>query len=169
VTAITVANTDWSIVNAVKSALADATIAGEKAFRTVTIALSQTQAAETQFRRNTPLAAVIYDDTSEADCLEHVKALRVRMTILLAARLHGRTSEATRLKEGLRLVNTAKNAVESGLPADASAWGHGNYYQPQIEWGTPDIERPTDQERAPWVVATLGLTVGATIENATSH
>ena len=172
-TAITVANTEYAIADAIKTSLEGATVKGKAVWKTVAISLSEREAGERLFGRDTPVAAIVYGGTSETLTVDDVPALQIPFTLIFAARLYGTSDEADRLKTGLRLVNAAKNAIESDLPAAvasyATAWGDANHYHPEITWGSPDISRPTDAERAPWVIATLPVTIGAVIDSTTSH
>lgn len=174
-TAITVTNTEYEIAAALKTAFENARISGRKVWETVAVALSETDAVETQLRQNTPVAIIIYDDSPETLTTDNVPGLAVSFTLLFADRLHGDGDDATRLEAGMKLVNAAKNVVESDLPATtarpnfATAWGDDNYYQPQFDWGTPDISKPTDAERTPWVIAKLPVTIGAVITSQTAH
>ena len=172
-TAITVANTESAIVTALKTSLEDATIKGKAVWKTVAVALSESEAHERLFSKNTPIAVIVYSGTTDTLTVQNVPAIEVSFALILAARLRGKSDESDRLKEGLWLTNAAKNAIESDLPAAvtkyATAWGDANHYQAAIDWGNPDISRPTDKERAPWVVATLPVTIGAVIETTTSH
>jgi len=69
--AITVANTDWSIVQAVKTALGDATIDSAVVFQSVAVTTSDAQAGECQFR-DSPIAVLRYVTTRENDSPEDV-------------------------------------------------------------------------------------------------
>lgn len=174
-TAITVTNTEYLIAAAMKTSFENATIDGAKVWKTVAVSLSETEARETLLRQDVPIAIVIYDDTTETLTVGDQPALQVAYTLLFATRLYGDNDDTARMQEGMRIVNAAKNVIESDLPASsgtpsyASAWGMEGYYQPQFAWGTPEISKPTDAERSPWVIARLPLKVGAVLTNQTSH
>lgn len=174
-TAITVANIEYEIIADIKTALTDATAKGKRVWKTVVVSLSEQEALETRLSQNTPVAAIVYETTEEALCVENVPNLEVPITLLLATKVRGSGDDTSKLKEGLRLMNAAKNVIESDLPAStnepthASAGGDENHYHAQIAWGNPSISKPSDDERPPWVVVRLPVTIGAVIETTTSH
>ena len=167
-TAITIANTDWEIVDDVKDALGAATVSGASLFDSVTIAISRAQAQECQFRGGGPNAVVLYHTTVEdSPSPEDNVGLYVRMSIIVARKDAISTlTEATRLQNLLKLINGAKNGVEAGTIANAAGWGDGNYYKRKIEWGTPSI---LGDIRQPWGAAEIPLDVSYVIADSTSH
>jgi hypothetical protein len=164
--AITVANTDWSIVEAVKTALADATIGGAAVFEAVTVTTSDAQAGQCQFH-SSPIAIVHYVTTREDDSPEDTRACCVALRLTLAALVDSAgVDESARLQEALRLKNAAVNAVETDPPADSHAWGDGDHYHRQIEWGRAEVDASADQ---PWVVCRLPVEIGFVLDSPTSH
>ena len=164
--AITVANTDWSVVQAVKTALSDATIDSAAVFRSVAVTASDAQAGECQFR-DSPIAVLRYVTTREDDSPEDVRGCCVVLELVVAAMVEcAATDESSRLQEVLRLKNAAINAVETDAPADSSAWGDGDHYHKRIQWGRPQIDTAVCQ---PWAACKLPLEVGFVLENGTSH
>jgi hypothetical protein len=163
---ITVANTDWSIVQAIKTALGDAAVDSAAVFRSVTVAASDAQSAECQFR-DSPIAILRYVTTREDESPEGVRGCCVVLELVLAAMVEcAATDESSRLQEVLRLKNAAINAVETDAPADSSAWGDGDHYHKRIQWGRPQIDMTV---RQPWAVCRLPLEVGYVLDNGTSH
>ena len=75
--------------------------------------------------------------------------------------------ESDRLKEILRLINGAKNAVETDAPTDATGVAEENFHE-EIEWGEPDIS-PTETARQPWVGCSLPVAFGFGIATPTAH
>ena len=164
--AITVANRDWSIIAAVKTALAEATVGGSPVFESVTVTTSSAQASECQFH-SAPIAILRYVTTREDASPEDVRGCHVALELLFAALVDGAGSdESARLQEVLRLKNAAMNAVETDPPADAHAWGDGDRYQEQIEWGSPQLDVSTDQ---PWAVCRLPVHIGFVLDGPTAH
>jgi hypothetical protein len=162
VSAITVANTDWSIVQAVRTALSDATIDSAA----VTVTTSDAQAGECQFR-DSPIAVLRYVTTRENDSPEDVRGCCVVLELIVAAMVECTAAdESSRLQEILRLKNAAINAVETDAPADSSAWGDGDHYHKRLAWGRPEIDTAVSQ---PWAVCKLPLEVGFVLDNGTSH
>ena len=165
-TAISIANTDWSILDDVKTALSGATAGGEAVFAAVTAGTSDAQAEECQFKAH-PAAIVRYLGTAEHRTPEGHLACAVSLELIVAAKAAaGGTDESARLQEALRLLNAAKNAIHADPPADASAWGDDGRTVRPIDFGPPKID--TDPA-APWAVGRLPLTVGYVLESDTSH
>jgi len=163
---ITVANTDWSLVAGVKSALAAATVDSAAVFESVTVTTSRAQAAECQLTRS-PAAIVRYVTTREDASPEEVRGCRVVLELLLAVLVDSATTdESPRLQEVLRLRNAAINAVETDPPAASHAWGDGDRYQPRIRWSEPEIDASVDR---PWAVCRLGVEIGFVLDAPTAH
>jgi hypothetical protein len=174
-TALTVTNVEYSIAAAMKTAFEDATIDGKRVWETVRIALSEADVSDKYLRQESPVAAIVFDNTTETLTVGNVPAIEAQYTLIFAARLYGDSDDGDRLKEGMRLVNAAKNVIESDLPASptvqnyVTVWGDENHYQSAFNWGNPEISRPTEEEREPWVVAKLPITVGAVLTSTTTH
>ncbi len=165
-TAITVANTDWSIVDAVRDALAGATVAGSAVFDRVSVTTSAEHAVATQLN-STPVAIVRYVSTCETDCPEDVRGGAVSLELILAVAVDDADlDESGRLAEVLRIKNAAVNAVEADPPADACAWGSARAYQPRIGWGRPKIDLSAGQ---PWAICRMPVEIGFAIPAGTSH
>ena len=166
-TAITVANKDWSIISGVASALSGATIGGSDVFNDVTVSTSDEQAKKCQFKTH-PVAVVRYAGSVEDHRPDDERAIVVPLEITVAAKVNtaGTTDESARLQEILRLMNAAKNAVEASPPAVAQATGDNNFYHAKIEWGVPKVDT---HSRQPWAVCTLPVEIATNIDDATSH
>jgi hypothetical protein len=163
---ITVANTDCSILEAVKTALAGATIGGSAVFKSVAVTTSDDQAGQCQFH-SSPIAILRYVTTREDRSPEDVRGCHVALELTLAALVDcAGSDESARLQEVLRLKNAAMNAVESDPPADAHAWGDGDHYHERIEWGAPEIDASAGQ---PWAVCKLPVRIGFVLDSPTSH
>lgn len=166
-TAITVNNTDWAIVSAVKTALAGATLGGQAVFATVSATASARQARQCQQGGRMPEAIVRYVGTAEEACGGGEYFAVVEIEILLAARVARGGDESPALQEALRLVNAAKNAVAAAPPAAAKAVGNEKEFHDALEWGSPRIQAETSE--APWVEAVLPLRVAYPLASATGH
>ncbi len=165
-TAISVANKDWAVVSAVKTALADATISGQAVFAAVGVTTADPQAREAQLTGQGPRAIVRYVATTEDYGLEDARASVVILEILIAAKLPSSADESARLTEILRLKNAALNAVEASPPADAAGWPEGSRFHTPLQWGRPEIDIT---ESAPWVVARLPVKVSLVLEDPAQH
>ena len=165
--AITVANTDWEIIDNLMDALKGVTIEGVRVFSKVTASMSEEQALECHMK-GTPVAVVIYGGTDEFVTPEDVRGCYVSATILVMAKKQSGVDEVGRAKEAFRLTNAAKNAVEISPPSDASAWGDADNYHNKLEWGEPDIDL-TGDEGQPWIVIRLPLEIGFVLATGTSH
>ena len=165
-TAISVANTDWTLVDSVKTALTAATIGGSAVFETVSVTTADAQAVQCQFR-GSPVAILRYVTTREDAGPEDVRGCRAEMELILAARANPATpDESSRLEEVLRLKNAAVNAVEVAAPAVAAAWGDGDHYHRRIRWGNPQIDTSVDR---PWVVCRLPVEIGFVLAGPSAH
>jgi len=165
-TAITVANTDWSIVDDVRDALAAATVSASAVFESVSVTTCDAQAIATRLS-SSPVAVVRYVTTREAACPEDVRGGSVSLEIILAAAVDDADlDESVRLAEILRIKNAAVNAVEADPPADACAWGSARDYQPRIRWGLPKLDLSAGQ---PWAICRMPVEIGFMIPAGTSH
>ena len=167
-TAITVANADWTIVNGVKTALTGATISGSAVWTDVSMTTSQEQAEEAQYDHQSPVAIVRYLGTVEDSRPEDQRGLVVSMEIFLAVKktTAADTDEALRVQEILRLMNAAKNAVEASPPSIAQATGDSNFYHQKIEWGVPRVDT---RSLAPWATCILPVAIATNLDTGTSH
>jgi hypothetical protein len=166
-TDITVANADWEIVEDLATALAVARIDGDAVFSAVAVTTSAQQAKEAQFRGSGARAVLRYVGTGEAESPEGVRACTVSVELILAAKVTSATAdEADRLREILRLVNAAKNAIEAAVPATACYWQQGGTWRDRLQWSSPSIDTA---EMPPWVVGVVPLTVSYTLEGPTAH
>jgi len=165
--AITVANVEWDIIAAVKTALANAAIDGSAVFAAVYVTPSEVEFRQAQMRDH-PVAVVRYLTTEEDSGLDGERNL------LLEAEIHIGTivesddelDDSDRVQEALRLMNAAKNAVESSLPADADAVGDDDFYVEQIAWGQPELDLTSNR---PWARVILPVSFGFRLTSATAH
>ena len=98
-TAITVTNTDWSIVDDVRDALAAAKIASSAVFDSVTVTTCDEQVQANRLSRS-PVAIVRYVTTREIACAEDVRGACVSLEIILATAV-----DDTDLDESARLAD----------------------------------------------------------------
>jgi hypothetical protein len=165
-TAITVANTDWSIIDDVRDALAAASIAAAAVFDSVTVTTCDEQVQANRLSKS-PVAIVRYVTTRESACPEDVRGACVCLEIILAAAVDDAgMDESARLAEILRLKNAAVNAVEAEPPAAACAWGSAQAYQGRIRWGQSRIDLSAGE---PWAICRLPVEIGFVIPAGTSH
>ncbi len=165
-TAITVANTDWEIIEDLDDALTAATIDDVAVFSSVTVTGSLDQAKEAQFAGEFPKVIVRYAGTSEGESPENVRYCAVALELMVTTKSSGGADEAARVQEILRLVNAAKNAVEANPPANACYWGDSNYWHNKLQWGRPKLDTTDNQ---PWITAVIPLEISYTLNSATSH
>ena len=162
---ITVANTDWNIAGAVKTAVSAATIDSSPVFQSVTVAMTREQAMKVQLT-DSPVAIVLYDKTAEDIGVDDERNCVVSLTIILAARLAATPDESARLQEILRLKNAAVNAVEDATIAAASAVGAGDFFAPPIKWQHGEIDTSS---RPPWMICRLPVKIAYRLSSPTSH
>jgi len=153
---ITVANRDWEVIAAVKSALATATLAGQPVFAAVAATTADEQAEEAQLAGPGPRAVVRYAGTTEADLPEDRRACAVAVELLLAGKVAPAADESARVAEALRLKNAAINAVEASPPASATWLDEGRRRRPALAWGPPAIDAGA---LAGWVLVRLPVTI----------
>ena len=166
-TAITVTNTEWAILDDLRQALAAATIDAAAVFGQVSLTTSHQQARQAQFRGTGARAILRYLGTDERESPEGLRACVVSVELLLAKSVPSATAdEGARVQGILRLLNAAKNAIQASPPSEACYWGDGSRWYDRLAWGSPEIDTA---ERPPWASATIGLHIGYTLDNATSH
>ena len=154
--AITVTHNDWAVVDAVKTALAEATIDAQGVFQSVTATTCEDQARQCQFTAS-PAAIVRYRGTDEQAWPDQIVRSVVGMELMLAVKIDSPANdESDRLEEVLRLVAAAKIAILAAPPPEACAWGEGASFSAGIEFGRVEIDTT---ERDPWAVAVLGVSV----------
>ncbi|MCE5325319.1 MAG: hypothetical protein LLG01_02780 [Planctomycetaceae bacterium] len=164
--AITVSNVDWSIIAAVKAALAAAQVDAQAVFKAVTVTASRQQAQECQFVGPAPRVVVRYVTTAERTSPQDVRGCYVALELIVSAQVSPAADESQRVQEILRLANAAKNAVECSPPQQASAWGDSAYYHDAVRWGDVDLDV---QAESPWIVCHLPVTIGFALETGTQH
>ncbi len=150
-TAITVTNTDWAILSAVKTALAEATIDGEAVFASVTTTTGADQARQCQFT-SSPAAILRYLTTDEHVTPEQVVRAAASMELILAAKVDSAAGDQSpQLEEILRLINAAKTAIAADAPTQICDWSAAA----DIAFGRAKID---SAQRAPWVLAVVPVT-----------
>ena len=167
-TAITIANKDWEIIEDVTDALTAATIDGDAVFAAVRVTSGEPDFEQVQVRES-PIVVVQYETSADEPGLDGERNCQIDLTVHLAVQVEGDDGidESDRIKEILRLVNAAKNAVHAGLPSDALAVGSdGDDYARKIDWGEPEIEAT---ENKPWAFASIALSFGYRLASATAH
>jgi len=165
---ITVSNTDWAILSAVKTAIAAATVGGEAVFASAEICTSVEHLMQTQLVGDTPRAIVLFKGSDEQHGVDDERFCRVSMELILASRAAVGADASDRIQEMLRLKNAAVNAVQTDPPSDAVGAATSDLYRPALVWGPADIElsRPGVE---PWVMCRLGLEATYAIADAASH
>jgi hypothetical protein len=164
--AITVANKDWAIINAVKTALAGATIEGSPVFRAVSVTTSADQARQCQFTGH-PAAVIRYVTTVDDEGVDGERNCRLLLRILIATMVDAAgVDESLRLQEILRLKNAAINAVEASPPGDSDSVGDNDFHAPRIHWGEAEVDA---SGKLPWAVAVLPVEFGYRLPAATGH
>ena len=165
-TAITVSNTDWSIVDDVRDALAAASIAGSPVFEAVSVTAGDEAVKDTRLHGSSA-AVVRYLATREHACPEDIRGACVSLEIVIAAAVDSPAlDESARLSEILRLKNAAINAVEAEPPSAARSWGSSSSWQDRIRWQSPRIDTSAGQ---PWALCRLGVEIGFVIDSGTDH
>lgn len=159
---ITVANKDSTIVNAVKTALANATIDSVTVFTDVVVTCSEPSSRQRDFT-DSPIAVIWYQQTDEYEISDVRRGQVINMTLILAAHADG---ESARLTEITRLKNAAMNAVNGTPPADSAGFAVDDELYRCIDWGEPEIDTISNQ---PWAVCFLPLQVAYVVTDKNSH
>ncbi len=163
---ITIANHDWQIVDDLVTALAGAMVDAESVFANVTVTTADRQAKGAQLTGRQPKAIVRYVDTHVTEAPDGQRECALSVELTIAVKIHSGPDETPRLREILRLVNAARNAIEASPPAAARYWGDGARWHNKLEWGPPAIDAA---EAAPWAIAVLPLAVGYALDSPTGH
>lgn len=167
---ITITNTDWTIINAVDTAITAAALSGVAIFKSVTIATSEAQAEEAQLAGDVPRVVILVEPTEESRGVYPERYCKVALVLYVAAKSTSGVDEATRIQELYRLANGIKNAVEDGLPDAAHGYGdpEGEYQAKGATWGGMDIT-PSETNKQPWVAFKLPVSFGYVITAPTAH
>ena len=165
--AITINNTDWTMVDAVRSAMAGATVNAQALFAAVSVTASPEQARQCQQAGKMPSAVVRYVGTVEGTCGGGERFAIVEVELVLTARLARGVNEAAAIQEALRLINGAKNALMSAPPAAARPVANETEFHDALEWGRPRIE--SEASDSPWVAAALPVRLAYPLASATGH
>ncbi len=165
--AITVVNTDWELIEDVTDALSAATIDGAAVFAAVRVTSGEPDFEQVQLRES-PVAVVRYETSADEPGVDGERNCQLDLTVHLAVQIEGAgIDESDRIKEILRLLNAAKNAIHADPPTDAIAVGSdGDDYARDIDWAEPEIEAT---ENKPWAFASIGLSFGYRLTSATAH
>ena len=166
---LTLANTDWAIVQDVRDALVGAHYEGDPVFRKVIIVTDLARYDENRAGEY-PQAAVCYQTTDEDLAPEDVRPCQVQMTIRAVARVERDVDdEAARVEEALKRKNLIRNALAawgSNLESAAAAGHHEGKWFRELDWGQPSIVTTDDE---PWVVIDQQLDIGSALDDGTKH
>lgn len=165
---ITISNTDWSILDSVRSALGDATEGGDAIFASVVMTTSVSHLQQVQLAGKTPRAIILYKGSDEHNGTDGGRFCWVSLELILTTRISPRTDAAGRVQEILRLKNAAINAIETDPPPEASGAATADLYRPAILWTPADIKL-SEPGVDPWVICRLGLEVTYALATAASH
>lgn len=165
---ITISNTDWSILDAVRTALSGAVEGGEAIFASVSMAASLSHLRQVQLAGKMPRAVILYKNSNEHNGSDGGRVGWVSIELILATRVSAGSDAGGRVQEILRLKNGAVNAVETDRPAQAVGAATADLYRPAILWRPADIEL-SEPGVDPWVLCRLALEVTYAIADAASH
>lgn len=165
---ITISNTDWSVLDAVRTALTDATESGEAIFASVATTTSTKHLRQVQLAGKTPRAIILYKRSDERIAADGKRAGWVTLELILATRASSGSDASGRVQEILRLKNAAINAVQSDPPSEAVGAASADLYRPAILWRPADIEL-SEPGVDPWVLCRIGLEVTYALSSAAAH
>ena len=178
-TAITITNAEATVTEAVRASLRAATVDGVAVFKQATIMGSEDAAYEKRLTGDGPMAIVIFEGIEETPGIvtntTPEAMIELSLLLVLMARVEPSRDEGDKLTAMLRLCNAAKNVIEADRATLATAAGIANLgcavedvYHPGIRWDSPDIDA-TEIVKSPWAVVRQRLTIGYTLDDATSH
>ena len=153
---ITISNTDWSILDAVKTALSGTSEGGEAIFASVVMTTSLSHLRQVQLADKMPRAIILYKGSDEHSDTDGGRLAWVTLELILASRVSSGSDASGRVQEILRLKNASINAVETDRPAGAVGAATSDLYRPAILWRPADIEL-SEPGVDPWVLCRLGL------------
>jgi len=165
---ITISNTDWSIVDAVRTALVDARVAGEAVFASVDLATSLEHMRQVQLSGPTPRAVILYKNTQEHVDVDGGRACWVSLELILSTRIAAVSDASGRIQEILRLKNAAVNAIETDRPSEATGAASADVYRPGLLWNPADIKF-SEPGVDPWVLCRLGLEITYALQSPAAH
>ena len=165
---ITISNTDWSILDAVRTALSTAAEGGDLMFASVVMSSSQGHLKQVQLTGKMPRAIILYKSSDEHNGADGVRFCWVKLELILATRASSGSDASGRVQEILRLKNAAINAIETDRPVGAVGAATSDLYRPAILWRPADIEL-SEPGVDPWVLCRLGLEVTYALSTARSH
>jgi hypothetical protein len=165
---ITISNTDWSVLDAVKTALSGAAEGGEAIFASVVMSSSVSHMRQVQLAGKMPRTIILYKGTNEHNGTDGTRFGWVTLELILATRVSSGSDASGRVQDILRHKNAAINAVETDRPERAVGAATADLYRPAILWRPADIEL-SEPGIDPWVLCRLGLEVTYTLATGTSH
>ncbi|MCE5277198.1 MAG: hypothetical protein ABFD92_16845 [Planctomycetaceae bacterium] len=167
-TTITVTNPDATILDSLVAALLAARISGAAAFQSAEACISEQQAVESACTGSAPRAAMWYMGTEETTGVDNQRNCVLSARLYLYGRGTAALDKTSAVREALRLVNAAKNAIEAAPPALAVGCGDNEVYHEPLRWGKPVLSN-ADDNGAHWVSAQVDLSVGYVLASPTSH
>jgi len=165
---ITISNIDWPILDAIRTALDQATEEGQAVFSSVATSSSPEHLRQVQLAGRTPRAIVMYAGSQERNGVDGQRFGWVSAELILATRVISGPDAAGRIREILRLKNAAINAVEADPPEEAVGAATADLYRPAILWRPADIEL-SEPGVNPWVLCRIGLEVTYVLATSVSH
>jgi len=169
--AITVTNTEGTLIDAVIAALDDAFLKGKKVFERVVASTSAAQIEQTMFKNKTPFCAILATMGEEIRGIPTERHNTLELTIYVGKQCASKTDETEKTKEKFRLANLVKNAIEADATISVTATGisdNDTFHPKGPRWGVmSDVE--TETARPPWIAFTLPMTLGFPILTPTSH
>lgn len=165
---ITVNNVDWSVLSAVRDALANATIEQSSVLREVAIVNDERQIQDRLLSGNAPKAVVVFHQTDQTLGLQEEVNCVVSMTIVLLGKVAGGVAAEGRLQEAMRLKNAAINAIEASPPPVACDTASDAKVQPAVKWGKAQLQLKPEVQ-SPWILCRQPLEVAYRLNNRVSH
>lgn len=161
-TAITVENREWDILNALRSALLSATGGESPIFSGVHVLAGSVAGLQTMLRGSGPVAMLTVRGVREYCLPEDERGCVLDVDIVLGARV---AAESSGVQETMRCMNAAKNAIEAEPPPGSRAFGAAKIYLPRVAWGIPT----TVEVQGPWSVVRLPLSIAFVLRDSSSH
>jgi len=163
-TAVSANNMAQSIQAGVRDALASATVDSEAVFDRVVVTTSLADARDVLLSDRS-VAIILFDNLHQQDDTDLKIACLLQLRLILACKA---SSDSERVDHALLLACIAKNVIEVDPPAGAMAISgqSGRDFHTPLKWG--DVKLNIN-DRDPWGVCELPLTIAFQVESRSAH
>jgi len=166
-TLIDATNTPWEMLDDCQETLAAVAIKGTAVFPQVVRTTAKWQPEEAQLLGLAPIAVLRQAGTRQYDLPDDVYGGLLSVNLSVYARHESGVDQHEAMKENLRLLSVAKNALETDPPSDAVAMGGpDSEFHHALEWGEAE---PQEDLEPPWTGFAIPLELSYRLATSTSH